>query len=96
MRTQHSQFIDHLLRAWRQRPGQAGSTAAAEANIFPKHVSFLETGRALPSRKMLLHLAQLHIPLREQNLLLVAAGYAPTFTLRPRDAPMLHGARCAR
>jgi transcriptional regulator with XRE-family HTH domain len=69
---------------------------AAEAEISSKHLSFLETGRSLPSRAMLLHLAeQLAIPLRERNVLLVAAGYAPVFAERPLDDPALQAARKA-
>ena len=45
-----------------------------------RHLSFVETGRARPSREMVLHLAeQLDVPLRERNDLLIAAGFAPTF-----------------
>jgi transcriptional regulator with XRE-family HTH domain len=69
---------------------------ACEAEISSKHLSFLETGRSLPSRDMLLHLAeQLDIPLRERNILLVAAGYAPVFPERSLDDPALHAARNA-
>lgn len=69
---------------------------AVEAEISAKHLSFLETGRAQPSREMLLHLAeQLDIPLRERNILFVAAGYAPLFPERPLDDPALEAARRA-
>ena len=69
---------------------------AVEAEISAKHLSFLETGRAAPSRAMVLRLAeQLAVPLREQNILLVAAGYAPVFPERPLDAPELAAARRA-
>ena len=45
-----------------------------------RHLSFIETGRAQPSREMVLHLAdRLDVPLRERNRLLLAAGYAPVF-----------------
>ena len=50
---------------------------ASEAGISTRHLSFLETGRSQPSREMVLHLSEsLDIPLRERNILLVAAGYA--------------------
>jgi transcriptional regulator with XRE-family HTH domain len=69
---------------------------ASEAEISAKHLSFLETGRSLPSRDMLLHLAeQLAVPLRERNLLLTAAGYAPVFPQRSLDDPALSAARRA-
>jgi transcriptional regulator with XRE-family HTH domain len=69
---------------------------ACEAEISSKHLSFLETGRSLPSRDMLLHLTErLEIPLRERNVLLIAAGYAPVFAERPLDDPALTAARKA-
>jgi transcriptional regulator with XRE-family HTH domain len=69
---------------------------ALEADISAKHVSFLESGRATPSREMVLLLAeQLDIPLRDRNLLLLAAGYAPCFPQRSLDDPELAGARRA-
>ena len=67
---------------------------AGEANISTKHLSFVETGRAQPSRELLLELAeQLDVPLRERNILLTAAGYAPVFGERPLDNPALQAAR---
>jgi transcriptional regulator with XRE-family HTH domain len=69
---------------------------ACEADISTRHVSFLETGRSRPSRDMVLHLAErLDVPLRERNVLLVAAGFAPVFPERPLDDPMLATARAA-
>ncbi len=69
---------------------------ACEADISTKHLSFIETGRALPSREMVLHLAeQLDVPLRERNALLLAAGYAPVFSERPLGDPLLGPARQA-
>ena len=70
---------DHL-REWRQRRRLSQLDLALEAEISTKHLSFLETGRAQPSREMVLKLAeQLDVPLRERNVLLVSAGYAPVF-----------------
>ncbi len=69
---------------------------ACEADISTRHLSFLETGRSLPSREMVLHLAErLDVPLRERNVLLVAAGYAPVFPERPLSDPALQAARSA-
>jgi transcriptional regulator with XRE-family HTH domain len=69
---------------------------ACEADISTRHLSFLETGRSLPSRDMLLHLAErLDIPLRERNVLFIAAGYAPVFPERPLGDPALQAARKA-
>ena len=88
--------VGDLLREWRQRRRLSQLDLACEAEISTKHLSFLETGRSQPSRDMVLHLAeQLEVPLRERNLLLVAAGYAPVFTERPLADPALDQARRA-
>jgi len=69
---------------------------ACEADISTRHLSFVETGRAQPSRDMILHLAErLEVPLRERNTLLVAAGYAPVYPERPLADPSLSAARKA-
>ncbi|WP_428248150.1 helix-turn-helix domain-containing protein [Ferrovibrio sp.] len=71
------------LREWRQRRRLSQLDLALEADISTKHVSFLETGRAAPSRDMLLHLCErLEVPLRDRNALLVSAGFAPVFPER--------------
>lgn len=86
---------DHL-REWRQRRRLSQLDLALDAEISTKHLSFLETGRAQPSRDMVLRLAEeLDVPLRERNVLLVAAGYAPMFTQRALDDPALQAARKA-
>src|SRR6202030_3408101 len=86
---------DHL-REWRQRRRMSQLDLACEADISTKHLSFLETGRSAPSRDMVLHLAErLDIPLRERNILLVAAGLAPQFPQRKLDDPALAAARRA-
>jgi transcriptional regulator with XRE-family HTH domain len=60
---------------------------ASEAAVSARHLSFIETGRARPSREMVLHLAdRLELPLRERNALLLAAGYAPAFGERPLES----------
>lgn len=85
-----------LLRQWRQRRRLSQLDLACEADISTRHLSFVETGRALPSREMLLHLAeQLEIPLRERNRLLSAAGYAPLYSQHGLDDPALAAARAA-
>jgi transcriptional regulator with XRE-family HTH domain len=86
---------DHL-RLWRQRRRLSQLDLACDADISAKHLSFVETGRSQPSRDMVLHLAErLEIPLRDRNLLLVAAGYAPVFPERPLGDPALGAARKA-
>jgi transcriptional regulator with XRE-family HTH domain len=88
--------VGDLLREWRQRRRLSQLDLALEADISTKHLSFVETGRALPSRDMVIHLAdRLEIPLRERNRLLVAAGYAPVFHERPLGDPALDAVRRA-
>jgi transcriptional regulator with XRE-family HTH domain len=84
------------LRQWRQRRRMSQLDLASEAAISARHLSFVETGRATPSREMILHLSeQLAIPMRERNVLLVAAGYAPIFPERPLSDPALAPVRDA-
>ncbi len=85
-----------LLREWRQRRRISQLDLALDGNISTRHLSFLETGRARPSRDMVLHLAEhLEVPLRDRNILLTAAGFAPVFGERPLDDPALDVARQA-
>lgn len=88
--------LGRMLRDWRQRRRLSQLELALEAQISTRHLSFLETGRALPSREMLLHLAELlQVPLRERNAWLGAAGFAPLFGERRLDDPELAAARAA-
>lgn len=93
--TQPLHIGDHL-REWRQRRHLSQLDLAGEAEISARHLSFVETGRAAPSRDMVLRLAErLDVPLRERNVLLVAAGFAPAFPQRGLDDPALKAARQA-
>lgn len=75
-----------MLRQWRKVRGVSQMDLALDAEVSARHVSFLETGRARPSREMVLVLASaLTVPLRERNGLLVAAGFAPVYA-EPRFA----------
>jgi transcriptional regulator with XRE-family HTH domain len=86
---------DHLRR-WRQRRHLSQLDLAGDAEISARHLSFVETGRAAPSREVVLKLAErLSVPLRERNVLLVAAGFAPAFPQRRLDDPALKSARAA-
>jgi transcriptional regulator with XRE-family HTH domain len=86
--------VGELLREWRKRRRMSQLDLAGEAGISARHLSFIETGRSLPSREMMLHLAEwLGVPLRERNILLSAAGYAAVFSARPLDDPVLSAAR---
>src|SRR5215467_6588253 len=88
--------IGEHLREWRQRRHRSQLDLAVDAEISARHLSFVETGRATPSREMVLKLAErLDVPLRERNVLLVAAGYAPAFPQRSLDDPALKAARQA-
>ena len=88
-------FGEHL-REWRQRRHLSQLDLAGDAEISARHLSFVETGRAAPSRDMVLRLAErLDVPLRERNVLLVAAGFAPAFPNRSLDDPALAAARQA-
>lgn len=92
----HATPIGSLLRDWRQRRRQSQLDLALAAEVSTRHLSFLETGRARPSREMVLHLAEhLAVPLRARNALLRAAGFAPVFAERPLDDPELADARQA-
>ena len=86
--------VGELLRHWRQRRRLSQLDLALKADVSARHLSFVETGRAQPSRAMILHLAeQLEVPLRERNSLLLAAGFAPAFPERPLQDPALALAR---
>jgi transcriptional regulator with XRE-family HTH domain len=86
--------VGELLREWRQRRRMSQLLLAAEADISTRHLSFVESGRAVPSREMVMHLAErLDVPLRARNALLIAAGYAPLFRERPLTDPQLAAAR---
>jgi transcriptional regulator with XRE-family HTH domain len=85
-----------LLRAWRGVRHASQLTLALDAEISQRHVSFLESGRAAPSRAMVLRIAAaLDLPLRARNDLLGTAGYAPVYPERPLDAAELERARDA-
>jgi transcriptional regulator with XRE-family HTH domain len=91
-----TQAFGECLREWRQRRRLSQLDLALDAEISARHLSFMETGRAKPSRDMVLRLAaELEIPLRDRNVLLLAAGYAPAYADRPLDDSSLAAARAA-
>jgi transcriptional regulator with XRE-family HTH domain len=82
--------LGRLLKEWRGRRGYSQLDLALAAHTTQRHVSFIESGRAAPSRNMVLRLATtLDLPLRQQNALLLAAGYAPAWRERDLSAPGL-------
>jgi transcriptional regulator with XRE-family HTH domain len=79
-----------LLRQWRDIRGKTQLDLSFDAGVSQKHISFVESGRSVPSRQMLLDLAQaLDVPLRERNELLLAAGYAPSYADPALDTPAM-------
>jgi transcriptional regulator with XRE-family HTH domain len=88
--------LGSLLRQWRRRRGRSQLALALEAGVSARHVSFVESGRANPSREMVLRLSgSLDLPLRERNALLLVAGYAPVYPESALEAPDLAPARRA-
>jgi transcriptional regulator with XRE-family HTH domain len=85
-----------LLKQWRGTRRLSQLALAAEAAVSIRHLSFVETGRANPSRAMVLKLAEvLDVPLRERNTLLLSAGFAPEYPESALDAPALAAVRDA-
>ncbi len=85
-----------ILRQWRQRRALSQLALSVDAEISQRHLSFLESGRSAPSREMVLRLAeQLDVPLRERNLMLSAAGFAPVYRERSAGDPDMAAARRA-
>jgi transcriptional regulator with XRE-family HTH domain len=88
--------VGERLRAWRQHRRLSQLELAVEAGISTRHLSFVETGRSVPSRAMVLRLAEhLGVPLRDRNLLLVAAGYAPVYAETAMAEPRMDAVRAA-
>jgi transcriptional regulator with XRE-family HTH domain len=84
------------LRRWRLLRQRTQQALALDAEVSTRHLSWLESGRAEPSRAMVLKLAHaLDVPLRERNALLQQAGYAPMFRAREWADPALAPAHAA-
>ena len=82
------------LRHWRLRRQLSQLKLSVEADVSTRHLSYVETGRSLPSREMILRLAhRLDVPLRERNRLLTSAGFAPMYAARPLSDPAMAAAR---
>ena len=79
-----------LLREWRQKRRLSQLDLALSSGVSQRHVSFLESGRANPSRNMILQLSEtLDVPLRDRNDWLTTAGFAPLYRARPLDDPQM-------
>ncbi|MFC9897893.1 helix-turn-helix domain-containing protein [Nocardia sp. NPDC127579] len=84
------------LRLWRQRRGLSQLELSLRAAVSARYLSCIETGKAAPSRSMVLHLAdRLEVPLRVRNDLLLASGFAPSFPERELVAAALDPVRNA-
>jgi transcriptional regulator with XRE-family HTH domain len=82
--------LGRLLKEWRGRRGLSQLDLALTARTTQRHVSFIESGRATPSREMILRLAaSMGVPLRQQNALLHAGGYAPAWSERALGEPAM-------
>lgn len=79
-----------MLRTWRRRRGASQLALALQSGVSQRHVSFLESGRAKPSREMVVQLTSaLDVPLRQRNAMLLAAGFAPVYRESNLTAPEL-------
>lgn len=93
--TRRTSVGDHL-RHWRQLRRLSQLDLAADAELSTRHLSCVETGKASPSRELVLRLCErLAVPLRERNAWLVAAGYAPMYREHAMDDPSMLAARRA-
>src|SRR6476646_1225104 len=85
-----------MLRAWRRRRGASQLALALQSGVSQRHVSFLESGRAKPSREMVVQLSSaLDVPLRQRNAMLLATGFAPVYRESSLTAPELAPVRRA-
>ena len=80
MTQQPQHELGDFLRYWRRQRGKSQLDLSLDTGVSQRHISFVESGRSVPSRELLLTLAKtLDVPLREQNVLLLASGYAPVY-----------------
>jgi transcriptional regulator with XRE-family HTH domain len=90
------QTFAESLKHWRRTRRLSQLDLAMEAEVSARHVAFLETGRAKPSRAMLLHLADvLALPRASRNALLLLAGFAPAYPALPLDDAAMTPVRAA-
>jgi transcriptional regulator with XRE-family HTH domain len=84
------------LASWRRVRGLSQLRLAIAAGVSPRHLSFIESGRSQPSREMIAKLARhLALPLRDQNALMLAAGFAPAFSRSELGSPKLEAVKRA-
>jgi len=88
--------FSRAIRERRTRRHLSQLDLALPAGTTQRHLSFIESGRSVPGRTMVVRLAEsLELPLRERNELLLAAGYAPAYPERSLDDPVLAPVRTA-
>jgi len=91
-RTGSSKDLGALLRHWREVRGASQLGLALDTGMSQRHVSFIESGRSVPSRQALTSIVQsLDVPLRERNAVFLAAGYAPVYSEAAWDADEMRG-----
>lgn len=91
-----SQRVGDIIKDWRMRRRMSQLDLALEAGISQRHLSFVESGRSSPSRDMVEMLCEhLDLPLRERNVVLLSAGFAPSYSERKLSDPSMAAARSA-
>lgn len=94
--TERPAKVGDLIKEWRTRRRLSQLDLALEAGVSQRHLSFVESGRSAPSREMVEILSEhLDLPLRERNVLLLSAGFAPAFAERKLSDPSMSAARSA-
>jgi len=87
-KTETTYQFGNLLRYWRQQRGKSQLDLSLDAGVSQRHISFVESGRSIPSRDLILSLSgALDVPIRDRNVLLNASGYAPIYAEGSLDAP---------
>lgn len=96
LRDQYFSDFSAALRYWRNKRGYSQLRLSTESSISQRHISFLESGRSQPSKEIILKLGVvLDIPLRQRNVMLLAAGFAPAYQERSLSDPELKSVKQA-
>jgi transcriptional regulator with XRE-family HTH domain len=96
MENQNAAPVGSLLREWRVVRRLSQLELALHAEISARHLSYVENGKAQPSREMIARLSEsLEVPLRERNALFIAGGFAPKYPETSLDTPKLAQMRYA-
>src|SRR3977135_4222137 len=96
LNTRSANEVGALLRHWRDLRGKSQFDLSLDTGVSQKQISFVESGRSVPGRQTLTVIAQaLDIPLRDRNVLLLAAGYAPIYSEGAWNAPEMQSVTSA-